>query len=76
MNRFGSNADVARFRVMLNQTLVKRCGFIVKLKKREQFICKVTTDTDDACKLVEVDLTYVTDEYNEGRKIFKKPHSL
>jgi hypothetical protein len=42
-------------------------------KENEQFICKVATNTKKAGSLVEDGLLYVTGEYQDGRKIFKKP---
>jgi len=37
------------------------------------FICKVATNTTEACNLVEDGFTFVTDEYSDGGKIFRKP---
>ena len=39
----------------------------------DQFICKVATDTKEACELIEDGFTFVTGEYSDGGKIFKKP---
>ena len=38
----------------------------------EQFTVKVATNAEEACKLVEVGFEYVTGEYNDGGKIFRK----
>jgi hypothetical protein len=46
---------------------------LLPFKENEHFICKVATNTKDACKLVEDGFSYVTGEYQDGKKIFKKP---
>jgi integrase len=38
----------------------------------DQFIAKVTTNAEEACSLIEVGFEYVTGEYNDGGKIFRK----
>jgi len=38
----------------------------------DQFIVKVATNVQEACKLTEVDFEYVTGEYSDGGKIFRK----
>jgi len=38
----------------------------------DQFTVKVATDIKEACALVEVGFEYVTGEYNDGGKIFRK----
>lgn len=46
---------------------------LLPFKDDEQFICKVATTTKEACSLVENGFSYVTGEYQDGGKIFKKP---
>jgi integrase len=43
------------------------------LKEDQQFSCKVALNADEACHLVEDGFTYVTGEYSDGGKIFRKP---
>jgi integrase len=38
----------------------------------DQFTVKVAANTQEACKLAEVGFEYVTGEYNDGGKIFRK----
>ena len=38
----------------------------------DQFIVKVATNTQEACKLIEVGFEYITGEYTDGGKIFRK----
>jgi len=38
----------------------------------DQFIAKVATDVQEACKLIEAGFEYVTGEYQDGGKIFRK----
>lgn len=40
--------------------------------KNDEFTVRVATDTDVACKLVEAGFDYVTGEYIDGGKIFRK----
>jgi hypothetical protein len=38
----------------------------------DQFMTKAAHNTEDACKLIEVGFEYITGEYNDGGKIFRK----
>jgi hypothetical protein len=38
----------------------------------DQFITRVAHNVEDACKLIEVGFEYVTGEYSDGGKIFRK----
>jgi integrase len=38
----------------------------------DQFTAKVATNVQEACKLTEIGFEYVTGEYNDGGKIFRK----
>jgi len=39
----------------------------------DEFTVRVATDSGEACQLAEVGFEYVTGEYNDGGKIFRKP---
>jgi len=38
----------------------------------EEFTTRVAMNTQEACSLIEVGFEYVTGEYNDGGKIFRK----
>jgi hypothetical protein len=38
----------------------------------DQFITKVALNVEEACKLIDVGFEYVTGEYSDGGKIFRK----
>ena len=38
----------------------------------DEFTSKVATNAQEACQLVETGFEYVTGEYNDGGKIFRK----
>jgi hypothetical protein len=38
----------------------------------DQFISKIALTAEEACKLVDIGFEYVTGEYNDGGKIFRK----
>lgn len=42
-------------------------------KGQQQYASKVAKDIKQACGLVDAGFEYVTGEYKDGRKIFKKP---
>jgi hypothetical protein len=46
---------------------------LLPFKEDDQFICKVATNTTEACKLIEDGFTFITGEYDDGGKIFRKP---
>ena len=46
---------------------------LLPFKENDQFICKVATNIKEACSLVEDGFTFVTGEYADGGKIFRKP---
>ena len=46
---------------------------LLPFQENDQFICKVATDTKEACKLIEDGWEYITGEYSDGGKIFRKP---
>ena len=52
-------------------TATDHCAVLIK--EEEQSICEVAASTTEACKLIEVGFTYVTGEYDDGSKIFRKP---
>ena len=45
---------------------------LVNLPHEEKFICKVAQDTDEAAELIEAGFEYVTGEYDDGGKLFRK----
>ena len=55
----------------IKNTLV--CTQLLPFKEDDQFICKVATNTTEECKLIEDGFTFITGEYNDGDKIFRKP---
>lgn len=42
-------------------------------KGQQEYVSKVAKDAKEACSLVEAGFEYVTGEYTDGGKIFKKP---
>jgi hypothetical protein len=42
------------------------------LSNRDEFTVRVATNVEEACALVESGFEYVTGEYNDGGKIFRK----
>jgi hypothetical protein len=38
----------------------------------DQFITKIAHNTEEACKLIKVGFEAITEEYNDGGKIFRK----
>jgi site-specific recombinase XerD len=46
---------------------------LLPFNEDEQFICKVAENTKEACQLIEDGWEYVTGEYSDGGKIFRKP---
>jgi len=46
---------------------------LLPFNEDEQFICKVAENTKEACQLIEDGWEYVTGEYGDGGKIFRKP---
>lgn len=46
---------------------------LLPFQEDESFITKVAANTKEACQLIEENWEYVTGEYNDGGKIFRKP---
>ena len=66
------NKNVGRKWLLL---MLLRCAQYVQLAQQpheETFICKVANNTDDAAELIEVGFDYVTGEYEDGGKLFRK----
>ena len=42
-------------------------------RDQQEYISKVAHDVKEACELVDVGFEFVTGEYNDGGKIFRKP---
>ena len=45
---------------------------LVDLPQEERFICKVAQNADEATELIEAGFEYVTGEYDDGGKLFRK----
>ena len=45
---------------------------LVDLPHEEKFICKVAQNADEATELIEAGFEYVTGEYDDGGKLFRK----
>jgi hypothetical protein len=45
---------------------------LFKSYDNDQFITRIAHSAEEACKLIEVGFEYVTGEYNDGGKIFRK----
>ncbi len=45
---------------------------LVNLPQEEKFICKVAQNADEATELIEAGFEYVTGEYSDGGKLFRK----
>jgi len=45
---------------------------LVDMPQEEKFICKVAKDIDQATELIELGFEYVTGEYDDGGKLFRK----
>jgi hypothetical protein len=72
----GSNPRAPRISEKLGHKNIKNTLIYTQLlpfKEDEQFICKGAINTTEACQLIENGFTFVTGEYNDGCKIFKKP---
>ena len=46
---------------------------LLPFKEDDQFISKVATNTKEVCELTEDGFTFVTGEFSDGGKVFKKP---
>jgi len=46
---------------------------LLPFQENDQFVCKVAENTKEACQLIEDGWEYVTGEYGDGGKIFRKP---
>jgi len=42
-------------------------------KDKQEYISKVAKNVKEACALIEAGFEYVTGEYHDGGKIFRKP---
>lgn len=45
-------------------------------KDDEKYVSKVATNVKEACILVDAGFQYVTGDYNDGGKIYRKPKDL
>ena len=68
--------DIIYVMKMLGHKNIKNALIYTQLlpfTEEEQFICKIATNTKEVCELTEDGLIFVTGEYSDGGKIFKKP---
>jgi integrase len=54
------------------ETYIHYEQMIYQSEANDQFITKVALNVEEACKLIDVGFEYVTGEYNDGGKIFRK----
>jgi integrase len=59
------NIENTRLYIQLEKNLFKNLP-------ADQFITRLAFNAEDACKLIEVGFEYITGEYNDGGKIFRK----
>ena len=71
--------DILETAEFLGHKDIKNTQLYVQIEKNlfknlpnDQFITKVAHNTEESCKLIEVGFEYVTGEYNDGGKIFRK----
>jgi len=72
--------DILHVKAILGHRAIKSTMTYIKIEnalfiqgKTEQFYSKVAKNTKEACELVETGFEYVTGEYVDGGKIFRKP---
>jgi integrase len=59
------NIENTRLYIQLEKNLFKNVT-------DDQFITRVAHNTEEACKLIDVGFDYITGEYSDGGKIFRK----
>jgi len=71
--------DIMHVKEFLGHKQIENTQLYIQLDKKlfqnistDKFITKVAHNTDEACKLIEVGFDYVTGEYFNGGKIFRK----
>jgi integrase/DNA-directed RNA polymerase subunit M/transcription elongation factor TFIIS len=71
--------DILAVKEYLGHRSVENTLLYIQLEKalfkdlpNDQFITKIAHDTEEACKLIEVGFEFVTGEYKDGGKIFRK----
>ena len=72
---YARTKDILYVKQLLGHKSIKttlRYVQLVNLPHEEKFICKVATKTDDAIELIEAGFEYVTGEYDDGGKLFRK----
>ncbi|MGC8896176.1 MAG: tyrosine-type recombinase/integrase [Candidatus Bathyarchaeia archaeon] len=57
----------------INNTLIYITLAEELFKDKQEYISKVAKNVKEACALIEAGFEYVTGEYNDGGKIFRKP---
>lgn len=71
--------DILHVKTILGHRAIKSTLVYINIEKAifiegraDEFHAKVAYEAEEACKLVEVGFEYVTGEYNDGGKIFRK----
>lgn len=71
--------DILYVKQFLGHKSIDNTELYIQLEKNlfgnlsnDQFTTKVACNTDEACKLIEVGFEYVTGDYADGGKIFRK----
>ena len=70
--------DILHVKQLLGHKNIKNTLRYITLAKelfrdQQEYISKVAHDVKEACELVDVGFEFVTGEYNDGGKIFRKP---
>ena len=78
-NEYHKTKDVMHVKRILGHRAIRSTMLYINLEnalftqgKAEDFHVKVAHDIEEACKLIEVGFEYVTGEYSDGGKIFRK----
>ena len=71
--------DILYVAELLGHKCIENTRLYIQLEKslfkdlpNDQFITRIALDTEQACQMIEVGFEYVTGEYNDGGKIFRK----
>ena len=70
--------DILHVKQLLGHKNIQNTMIYINLEQaifkteNDEFHVKVAKNIDEACKLIEVGFNYVTGDYSEGGKIFRK----
>lgn len=70
--------DILHVKKLLGHKCIKSTMIYINLEaaafieSKDEFTVRVANTVEEACKLIEVGFEYVTSEYNDGGKIFRK----